>query len=186
MATVELSSIPEEIRAGDSVSWRKSFSSFPASDGWSLLYALVMEGQQIKITSAADGDDHLIDLSSDDTKDYAPGSYKYEAYLKKGAERYTVAEGFVTIAPNLEAAMTGYDARPFCYRLRDALEAALEGRASETQTAISIKDRTISEMSHEELDRALMSAKRKVMNYERNQRIKQGQPSGATVKVRFS
>lgn len=185
MATVELTGIPEEITAGDSVSWRRQFASFPASDGWSMVYALVNDGGQILIESAADGDDHLVALATTDTGDYTPGVYNFTAYIKKGAERYSVAEGVVTVRPNLESQSSGYDARPFCYRLRDALEAAMEGRASETQMSISIKDRSISEMSHAELDDALKMAERRVMIYERNQRRKEGKPTGSTVKVRF-
>lgn len=185
MASVELSEIPAEFAAGDSLCIRHSLSDFPASDGWQVVYALAIDGAHIKWTSAADGADHVIDLDTAATASYTPARYAWQSYVKKGAERYRIADGMVTIAPNLEAATGGLDARPHCYIILDALEAAFEGRASETQTALSWKDRSISEMTHEELKQAVLDAKRSVWNYERGRRRKQGRATGSQIKVRF-
>lgn len=186
MSSTPLSDLPAEFTAGDRLHIRRSVTGYPASDGWLMLYALAMEGQQILLSSTPDGDAHVIDKSPADTASYPPGRYSFYCLMKKDTtDRATIGEGFVEIRPDLEAATEGYDARPSCYIVRDALKAAIEKRATETQSAISVRDRTISEMSHSELIDALQWAERRCANYERALRKRQGKPTGSQIKVSF-
>ena len=185
MPTIILDSIPTEITAGDAAAWRFYNVYFPASDGWAVSYALVNSAGQITIDAGADGDSHLVDLSATDTQAWAPGEYRWQSYAAKGAERYTLDDGALTIKPNFAAQTAGYDARPHIYIVRDALQAVMENRATEAQTSMSVNGRTISEMGHGELIEAQKDYARKIMIYERNQRRKRGQAGGSTIKARF-
>ena len=185
MPTIIKDSIPDEITAGDAVAWRFYSVYFPADDGWAVSYALVNAAGQLTIDAGADGQSHLVDLAAADTLAWPPGEYRWQSYAAKGAERYTLDDGAITIKANFAAQTTGYDARPHNYIVRDALQAVIENRATEAQSSMSIAGRTISEMSHNELIEALKEVERRIMIYERKQRRKRGQPSGSTIKARF-
>jgi hypothetical protein len=185
MPTIINDNVPPEITAGDAVAWVYYNGKFPASASWVLSYAILKTDKLIEITAEADGQSHLVSLTAADTETWPAGDYQWQAYMSKGAERYTVAEGGVTIRPNFAAAAGGMDTRHHLYIVRDALQAAVEGRASETQISMSASGRTISEMSHTELLQAQRDNSRDIMIYERKMRRKRGQPSGSTIKVRF-
>jgi len=55
---------PIQITAGDTLSWQRSFSNYPASAGWQLTYELRGNGQAIEFSSTANGDTHVILVSA--------------------------------------------------------------------------------------------------------------------------
>jgi hypothetical protein len=185
MPTIVLDEMPLEITAGDAVAWRFYSSYFPADAGWEVSYSLVNAAGRIAITAEADGQTHLVNLAAADTVAWTAGEYRWQSYATKGAERYTLDEGAVTIKTNFATQTSGFDARPHVYIVRDALEAVLEDRATEAQSSMSIGGRTISEMGHGELMDAQKENARRIMIYERKQRRKRGKPTGSTYKVRF-
>lgn len=185
MPTIELDAIPKEITAGDAVAWRFSSDQFPATDGWEVSFALVNAAGRIMVTAGADGAAHLVDLDAATTAAWAAGDYRWQSYATKGAERYTLDEGGISILPNFAAQSTGYDARHHLYKVRDALKAVVEERATEAQSSMSVGGRTISELSHSELMEAQRENARQIMIHERKERRKRGQATGSTIKVRF-
>lgn len=186
MPTTILSDIPDQITAGDSIAWKKSFADYSAADGWVLSYALTKSGTRIVITGAADGANHLIDEVAGDTVNWAPGEYGFQAYVTKGAERYQVDEGLVTIRPNLAAQSSGYVALPYCFTVRDALIAVFEMRATESQTSLAVGGRQISEMSHAEMQDALSRAEQGCNLWKRKNRRQRGRATGQTIKAAFT
>ena len=46
---------PREVRAGDTVSWRRSLPQFPADAGWSLSVALISASAVITLAATAPG-----------------------------------------------------------------------------------------------------------------------------------
>lgn len=96
---------PESFVAGDTVKWKKSLSDYPASASWVLKYAL-RGAASIDLTATADGDDHLITISAATSEAYTAGTYKWTAYVEKASERYTIAEGYLTIKTDMVAATT--------------------------------------------------------------------------------
>jgi len=150
METV-LSAEPETITAGDSVSWTKTFSDYPASS-WTLTYALVMTGTLIEVTASASDDDYLVELAAATTADYSPGVYKYQAYVTGGtSERYTVGTGSIEVLPDFASQATGYDDRSFAKTCLDNIEAILEGKATADNYNYSIAGRSLSKYSWDEL-----------------------------------
>ena len=136
---------PEAFRAGDTVEWTKSFSDYPANDGWVLTYAL--RGKTIiNITATASGADHSVNLTAAQTASYNPGDYRWESYLTKSSlsKRHTVADGLITILVNLAGISTGfYDGRSHVKKVLDSIEAVIEKRATQEDLSTSIDGQTV-------------------------------------------
>lgn len=143
---------PQEIRAGDTIKWRREdlSSNYPASS-WTLKYYFLKTGKQIIITTSADGEYFSIVVSKTTSAAYPSGVYSWLAKVSKGTEEFTVDEGTIQILPDLVAAATGYDSRSHVKKVLDAIEAAVEGRATRTDLAYTIQGRSISHIPPAEL-----------------------------------
>jgi hypothetical protein len=116
---------PIRVTAGDTVSWEKSLSDYPANSGWVLTYTLINATTKISITATASGAAHLVNVAAATTAAWAAGAYRWASYATKGAERYTVQTGDITIAPNWAAASTA-DTRSSAKKALEAVNLALE------------------------------------------------------------
>lgn len=133
---------PISFVAGDTVKWKKSVSGFPASEGWTLSYALVKDGVQITFNASADGDDYAVTISAEISAGYTPGVYAYQAKVSYGTEAATVATGRIEIKPTFAAQSSGYDARSFAKKMVDALETLFPVLAAKGFASYSIAGRS--------------------------------------------
>ena len=144
---------PLTLIAGDTVRWdREDLPDYPASV-WTLSYYFVKTNDQITITASANGDYFRVVVAASVTANYPPGIYKWNAYVSKGAERYKVDEGTLEIKADYVAQTTGYDDRSHVKKTLDAIEAVIEGRATQDHLSYSIAGRSITKISPEELIR---------------------------------
>lgn len=120
--------VPATLRAGDTVTWRRSLSYFPASDGWTLSYVLVKSGSQITINASADGADHVVEVPLATTAAWSPGTYTWQERATKAGKTYTNAVGVLQILASFAAATSGLDARTHAQKTLDALESWIESR----------------------------------------------------------
>jgi hypothetical protein len=132
---------PLEITAGDYIQWKRVLSDYPAGT-WTLSYALINATDKITITAANSGGDHLVTLAAATSADYTPGEYKWQAYVTSGSQRITVASGTITIKPDFSSA-SALDNRTHVKKTLDAIEAVIEGRASQDQQEYSIANRSL-------------------------------------------
>jgi hypothetical protein len=116
---------PTRVTAGDTITWQKNYTDYPASSGWVLSYTLINSTTKLTITAAASGADHLVSVAAAVTAAWAAGAYTWQAVVTRAAERFTVGQGHITVAPNLAAATT-YDTRTVARKALDAVNAALE------------------------------------------------------------
>lgn len=116
---------PSRVTAGDTVTWSKTLSDYPATSAWVLSYTLINSSTKITITATASGADHLVNVAAATSAGWAAGSYAWMAVVTKGAERYTIGQGNITIAPNLAAATT-YDTRSSAKKALEAINTAME------------------------------------------------------------
>lgn len=148
--------IPARIVAGTSLQFTRDLPDYPAST-WTLTYALVKSGQRITFSGADNGDDrHLLDVAPATTAAWAAGTYAYQAILSDGTDRITVESGTLQIVPDFAAQSSGYDGRSHARKVLDAIEAVLEGRASESDLQVQFRaadghQRMIQKCTHEEL-----------------------------------
>ena len=115
---------PGRITAGDTLSFQKTFSDYPASAGWVLSYTLINGAGKITFSATASGSDHAVNVLAATTADWAAGTYTWQSVVTKAAERYTVGQGSMVVSPDLAAATT-FDGRTDARKALDAVNALM-------------------------------------------------------------
>ena len=121
-------SVPAQFTSGDTVAWKISLSDYPASAGWVLHYVLLNALQKITIDAASSGDDHLVTIPSATSSAYSSGEYRWQAYVTKAAERFTVATGSLTVLQGFADLSAGFDTRSHVKKTLEAIESWLENK----------------------------------------------------------
>jgi hypothetical protein len=125
---------PDTITAGDTATWRRSYSPFPASV-WTLTYCLAKRGgptdAPLTFSGTADGDEHLISVPRGTTATWPPGDYDGQGYVADGTQRFQVWRGTIKISPNFAAGQIE-DTRTPTRRIFEAVEFAIEKRSGKT------------------------------------------------------
>ncbi len=142
----ELSALPESFAAGTTVRYRRRFSDYPASAGWTLKLHLAGASVLAK-TAVADGDDFLVTLAAADTESsFTPGLYKWvERVSNAEGDVYEVASGIVTILPDLAEATEGSE-QEWLERAIAALKSHIEGRLPAGMESYQIAGRVVAKM----------------------------------------
>jgi hypothetical protein len=142
----ELSALPESFAAGTTVRYRKRFTDYPASAGWTL--KLYLAGASVLArTAVAAGNDFVVTIGVADTEAaFAAGLYKWvERVSNVGGEVYEVASGIVTVLPNLAEASEGSE-QEWLERAIVALKAHIEGRLPAAMESYQIAGRVVAKM----------------------------------------
>lgn len=175
---------PLEFISGDTVSWTKSLTDYPANDSWVLTYALINSAHKITITATASGSDHLVSLSAATTAAYTAGVYQWQAYATKSSQRFLVDSGTITVIPNF-AAETTYDARIHAKKMVDLIEDVLEGRAEGDTQEYTIGNRSMKKIPILELKKlrdVYLAEYNRLINLDK---MANGIPLKNRIKVRF-
>lgn len=175
---------PAEIIAGDTLTWKKSLSDYPAPT-YTLKYRLINAANKYDITAAASGDDHLVTVTAATSAGYAAGIYTWTSWVEKTGERYTISNGTTLIKPNLAAQSAGYDTRSHIKKTLDSIEAAVEGRATRTDLRHMINGREVWHMSPEELIKWHSHYKQLYQQELQAEKIKNGLGTGRKILTRF-
>lgn len=185
--TTPLDREPTSFTAGDTVSWTRSLADYPASASWVLHYRLINATAKYDITGTASGSDHLIAVQASTTAAYAAGTYTWQAYVTKAAERYTVGTGTVEIKPDLAAvSAAGYDSRTPARKALDALNAGLETFGSNAHVqAYSIEGREMKYRTFADFMAARDRLAQEVAREELAQRTAAGLPGKSKLRVAF-
>lgn len=186
MAAETPSTEPRAIVAGDTAKWTVALGDYPASDGWTLTYALRNATAKVDITAGTSGADHAVEVAASVTAGWAPGIYAWSAHVTKGAERYTVRSGTIEVRANLAAAAP-LDARSQAAKAVDDLKAAL---ATFKATAgrvrrYAIAGRDVEFESLSEMMKLLQMWQRELASEQARDRINAGQRSPLSLQVRF-
>jgi hypothetical protein len=176
---------PSSLVVGDTWKWKKDLSDFPAPT-WTLKYNFVSSDSNaanISITASADGTTHSISVAKATTAGYKHGDYKWYSYVDDGTSRYNVASGSISILPDPS---TVTDSRSHVKKTLDAIEATIEGVATNDQKAYTIAGRSLQRYG---LDELLMLKDRYQGLYQQEinkENAENGKGSNRTVKVRFT
>ena len=128
---------PARVRAGDTVTWRKTLADYPPSEGWTLYYRLINATSKFDITSTDDNDTHLVSVPKATTDDWVAGDYTLIAWVADGADRVSLPSGRITVQPDLAAvAAAGYDSRTQAKKMLVAVDAALLSLSSGERLAV--------------------------------------------------
>jgi hypothetical protein len=176
---------PSTIQAGDTITWSECLSEYPATDGWTLKHRLAGPSI-IDITSTASGPDHLISISAATAMAYTPGFYRWTAYVDNGTDIHTVGSGTLTIVRDLRQITGSYEGRSHGRRVYEALQAAIEGRATKEQEEMSVNGRAIRYLDPAKLRQEMLRWKLIADAEDRADRIARGEKvGGRTILIRF-
>jgi len=130
---------PDEIIAGDLVTWKRVLADFPAST-WTLAYYLRSDtgGDAETVTAAASGDDHLVSEAAATTASWVVGTYYWTARVTSGSSIHTICEGVFKIKSD-PAVVTTSDDRSDAKIIYDALIAAFKTRATRPEKQYSLQ-----------------------------------------------
>lgn len=178
---------PASLVAGDTATWQKTLSDYPASAGWVLKYRLLNAAGKVDLTATASGDDHLISASAATTAGWAAGTYDWLAWVEKAGERYTIGQGRIEITANL-AALNTWDGRSPARKIYEGLRAAYEARVTAGQGFVQeyeIAGRRMKFSTSADWIKQLEYWQRQVTAEERAARLASGLGAGNRLLVRF-
>lgn len=180
---------PLVLQIGDTWTWRRDdlTTLYPATS-WTLTYSFVNSSGQFSVTASADGLAFAVSVAAATTAGRAAGAYSWVAKVSCSPMVVTVSRGTVTLLPDLSTYTTGYDVRTHAEVMLDAIESALEGRASAGQLDLLRKV-----LNSQQIDRDVEKLIT-LRNYYRSEvrreqaevRAAQGLASGRRVLVQFS
>lgn len=141
---------PDSFGLGTTLKVSRTFTDYPASDGWALTLAL--NGPTVKsFTAQSDGDSFLITISATDSTTYLQaGKYTWKEYASKGAERYLIGGDIFDITPDFST-LAADGAKTDNQKILDAINAKLTGRITSDAESYSIAGRSISKIPFADL-----------------------------------
>lgn len=175
--------VPDSLIAGDTWAWTRDLSDYPAGT-WTLTYYFENKDGTFNVVAAASGITHSVSIAATITSGYAAGRYRWRARATNGGNAYTVENGFVDVIFD-PAAAGKRDVRSHARRVLEAIEATIEGRASNDQLAMTINGRSISRTPIAELLVARDKYKGEVASEESAARVAAGLGSKRRTFVRF-
>lgn len=152
-----LTRVPTAIVQGVSVAWTWSNGDYLPADGWGLVYAF--EGPtDFNAVAVVDGDGFRVDLTTVQTAALLPGFYRWQAFVARSVpttERELVGAGALEVCLDLLTSSATGQQKSFARRMVEAIQAQLEGRATDGQSSMSINGRAISRIPILELEQIL-------------------------------
>lgn len=133
---------PAQLVAGDRWAWKRTDLGVdypPAS--YSLRYSARLEGAtgaEIEIVATEVGADYIVEVPIAATGTYAPGRYRWQAYILRTSdgERVTVGTGIFEVVANRETSSA--DPRSHARKVLEAIEAVIEKRATIDQMNFTV------------------------------------------------
>jgi hypothetical protein len=180
---------PETIVIGDFIQWRKiEIGSDYPNDEYTMTYvARITAGvaSEVQLPGTAYQGGYLFTVTSATSTDFVPGFYHWqlEAVRNSDSNRIVIERGFFTAIPDLD--VNNSDPRTHAEIMLGKIKSLLEGKADADVANYSIAGRSLTKLSFDELIKARDYYEEEYKKEVRHQRISKGQPTGATVKVRF-
>jgi len=136
---------------GETVKWTKALVDYlPAS--YVLSYAFVSTAGRIMVTASDNGDStHLVEIPTPTSYRFSAGDWHWQSSVTGSGERYVIGSGVIKVVPDFASEGAGYDARSHVKRVLDAIEAVLEGRATEDHTYVQIEGKQVTHIAHADL-----------------------------------
>lgn len=174
-----------EFYAGDELRFTYNNSLYPSSD-WTLTAYFIGLVTGSVVASALDSTQFQVTASSTLTSTFATGSYNVYLAVNRGTERYIVEKTTVNVLPNPATfPVFGTDIRSHTRRVYDALCAVIEGRASQTDLAISIAGRSLQRTPIKDLVSMKNLYEQMLKAEEQKDAVNKGEDAGKQVLVRF-
>lgn len=193
---------PTELIIGDSITWIRravqaitendngtaETTDIKASEGWALKFTAVGPAGIFSINASADTDnpdDFKFTAVAATTAAYVAGVYSWQITATKSTDRYTIATGVITLTDNIAGRSALYDNRSHAKKVLDAIEAVIEGRASQDQMGYTIAGRSLSRTPLADLLKLRSTYKTEYENEQAAASIAAGLGTGRKVYTRF-
>lgn len=177
------------LQQGDSIAWDDDPYTDARGERYdSSSYDLVWElrgPSKLTLDAVANGSGWTTTLTAAQSSSLLPGRYAFAAYLKATNVRITVAQGNITITPDLSLANVGYDARTLAERSLADAEAALANltASGKKMKQYSIGSRSATYYTASELIQAIQYWKMRVNSEKHGKSTSNG--LGVNLKTRF-
>ena len=157
---------PRVLQAGDTWTWSRSESDYPASEGWALVYYFAKADEEPQaLETNVSGDGFTVTVAASSTA-WPSGIYRWTARVSRNGEVHTIDAGQLTVIPDPTVAC---DRRSYEEKVVAALEPALLKSAGDMIIEYEIdgtkvkKDRAA---AIKELDdcRSILRARRRAAN----------------------
>lgn len=136
--------MPESFAAGETLTYRRQLSEYPASS-WTLRLYLA-GAKTLKKTAGADGDDHILTLAAGETAALTAGVYRWAELVTDGVGLvYQVASSVVRVTADLAQATEGSE-QEWVERAIGILRAHIEGRLPAGLESYQIANRVVSKL----------------------------------------
>jgi len=139
---------------------------------------------EITVTATADGDDYLFSAASSATASYDVGHYHYQLEIEQDStnNRIIVDRGEIDILTDFD---NNVDPRFHAEIVLAKIETMLSGKADADVSSYSIEGRSLSKFSFAELLDARDRYRREVAAHKREEAIKHGKKTKASILMRF-
>lgn len=184
--------------AGDTLDFQVDVPEYPSGDGWTLKYRLTPQfttpvQAPVELTASGNADgSYQVTAAPAVTELWKAGSYQWSRWVEKSGARQTLDEsGQCDIRPDPAETLQGDDGRSHARKVLEAIEAVIEGRASQTQrevVAYTIGSRSQTfDSSETKADLVALKSKYEwlVANEAARDRIAKGQSNPRNVGIRF-
>lgn len=129
---------PTTLFAGDKIEWTESLSDYLPSDGWTLKYILINSLNRYTFNSSDENNSHKVSLLNADTSAWALGDYILQSYVEHtDGTIETITRLSIKVEQNLITATT-FDFRTHARKTLDAINTAIEGRASQEVLSLQV------------------------------------------------
>jgi hypothetical protein len=177
---------PSRVIAGDTVIWRRAdlLTDYPSAS-YSLHYRGRRAGDATASFNVSANSDYQVTVAAAATEKWTPGVYHWQAYVTRTSDsaRVTVAEGTFEVVAN--RATSTADPRSHAARMVAAIEALLEGKATDDVDEYSINGRSLKKIPVAELLKWRDRYKAEALREKAAEDIKRGLATSRRVMVRF-
>lgn len=173
--------VKTSIHAGDSFKYEAVYSGFSAADGWSAVLVIVNHDYNFSIDATVSGESYSFVADGAATSQWSPGEYRVAVRVENGLDRLTIETGSISIMPNLFGG--GAVERSHVEKVLAAIEATLEGKATNDQQQIMIGGRSIMRLLPQHLLTWRDRYKKELADMKTAEQL--GHKPGRAVKVRF-
>lgn len=180
---------PTTLQSGDRWAWKRTdlVTDYPSS-AYSLSYIFRREitGERIAISATGSTDAYTIEVASTTTDDYEAGRYHWVAYITRTSDsaRIEIDNGVLEVQPNRST--NNADPRSFAQIALDNIETYLKDPTNLAAASYSIAGRSLSRWNREDLMIERERMKGEVARERRDDDIKKGLGTNATIRVRFT
>jgi hypothetical protein len=142
--------VPAELVAGDLWTWSRDLTDTYPAGTWSGVWYFENAYKAFSVAATASGTVFSASVAAATTAALRPGAYRWLFVVTNGAARTTVESGRITLQAD-PAAAGNLDRRSHAQRVLDAIEAVIEGAATNDQQSMTIAGRSLQRRTLSEL-----------------------------------